>query len=261
MTVRPAAVAGLFYPADPAVLRDTVERLLDRASTTAQPPPKALIAPHAGYEYSGPIAASAYARLKPASDRVARVVLLGPAHRVPVAGLAATMATEWATPLGNVPVDVASVEKVSDLPQVQSLDAAHAAEHCLEVQLPFLQVVLKEFQIVPLVVGDATGAQVSEVIELLWGGRETLIVVSSDLSHYHDHATAKRIDRTTADLIESLRIDELSGRRACGFLPICGLLEEVRRHGLCVQTVDLRDSSQTAGDPSRVVGYGAFVAC
>jgi AmmeMemoRadiSam system protein B len=261
MTVRPSAVAGLFYPADPVVLREDVVRLLATASVGGEPSPKGLIAPHAGYEYSGPVAASAYARLKPVREVVTRVVLLGPSHRVPFVGLAASSASEFATPLGNVPVDAAGVEAASGLAQVQYLDEAHAAEHSLEVQLPFLQVALDKFQIVPIVVGDATGAQVAEVIDLLWGGPETLIVVSSDLSHYHDHATAARIDQTTADLIQSFRVDELSSRRACGYLPIRGLLEGVRSHGLSLKTVDLRDSSQTAGDASRVVGYGAFVAC
>lgn len=260
MTVRPPAVAGLFYPADPADLRDTVERLL-ADSRNEGPVPKGLIAPHAGYVYSGPIAATAYARLEPVRDVVTRVVLLGPAHRVPFSGLAASSMTAFSTPLGIVPIDAASVQAVASLDQVQSLDEAHATEHSLEVQLPFLQVALDQFEIVPLVVGDAKPSDVSEVIDLLWGGPETLIVVSSDLSHYHDHATASRIDRTTAELIESLRIDKLSGRRACGFLAISGLLEGARRHGLRVTALDLRDSSQTAGDPSRVVGYGAFVTC
>jgi AmmeMemoRadiSam system protein B len=250
----------MFYPADPAVLRADVERLLADSGDDG-PAPKGLIVPHAGYVYSGPVAATAYARLKPVRDVVTRVVLLGPAHRVPFTGLAASSMTAFSTPLGHVPLDAAGVQAATRLAQVQCLDEAHAAEHSLEVQLPFLQVALQEFQIVPLVVGDAPAGDVAEVIDLLWGGPETLIVVSSDLSHYHDHATASRIDRTTAELIEALRVNDLSGSRACGFLAISGLLEGARRHGLRVRALDLRDSSQTAGDPSRVVGYGAFVAC
>ena len=256
MTVRPSAVAGLFYPADPLVLRDDVERLLGTdfpgaVTSDTGTVPKALIAPHAGYKYSGPVAASAYALLQPVRDVVTRVILLGPAHRVRFAGLAASSATDFATPLGNVPLDVSGVEAITALPQVHCLDEAHAAEHSLEVHLPFLQVALKEFRINPIVVGDASAAEVAEVIDLLWGGPETLIVVSTDLSHFNDHITAQQIDRTTVELIESLRVDELTGQRACGFLPICGLLEGVRRHGLSIKAIDLRDSSQTAGDPSR----------
>jgi AmmeMemoRadiSam system protein B/AmmeMemoRadiSam system protein A len=255
---RPPAVAGLFYPADPAELRRQIERYLSEADGNG-PVPKAVIAPHAGYVYSGPVAASAYARLRRAQGVIQRVVLVGPAHRVPLEGLATTSAPAFETPLGTIPIDQGAVEAALALPQVQVLDSAHASEHSLEVHLPFLQVVLGEFRLVPFVVGEATPHQVAEVLDLLWGGPETLIVVSSDLSHFHDAATARRIDRETARAIESLQEDQLSGRRACGYLPVGGLLEHARTRGLCVKAIDLRNSGDTAGDPARVVGYGAFV--
>ena len=256
-SVRPAAVAGSFYPSDPTALRESVGRLLEDANGNGEP--KALIAPHAGYAYSGPVAASAYATLIPVRDRLSRVVLFGPAHRVPVKGIAASSAGSFRTPLGDVPVDVESVESAVRLAQVAYSDVAHRSEHCLEVQLPFLQLVLPQFRIVPFVVGDVSQGHVAEVMDVLWSGPETLVVVSSDLSHFHDHATASRIDRETADLIEAGRGGELSGRRACGVEAIRGLLECATARGLSVKTLDLKDSSQTAGDPSRVVGYGAFL--
>lgn len=255
---RPPAVAGLFYPAEPADLRRQIERYLSEADGRG-PVPKAVIAPHAGYAYSGPVAASAYARLRPARGVIERVVIVGPAHRVPFEGLATTSAPAFETPLGAIPIDHGAVEAALALPQVQVLDEAHANEHSLEVHLPFLQVVLGDFRLVPFVVGEATPHQVAEVLELLWGGPETLVVVSSDLSHFHDAATSRQIDGETAQAIESLREDQLSGRRACGYLPVGGLLENARRRGLRVKAIDLRNSGDTAGDPARVVGYGAFV--
>jgi AmmeMemoRadiSam system protein B len=227
-----------------------------KLSTAAAP--KAIIAPHAGYVYSGPIAASAYARLRAARDTVNRVVLIGPAHYVPFAGLAATSAEACATPLGTVPVDSEAVQQISQLPQVNVFDEAHAPEHALEVQLPFLQIVLGDFKIVPLLVGDASDADVTEVIEKLWGGDETRFVISSDLSHYHDYASARELDAATANAIECLRPEDIGREQACGYVPIRGLLLAAKTHGLRVETVDLRNSGDTAGPRSEVVGYGAW---
>ncbi|MCU0937350.1 MAG: AmmeMemoRadiSam system protein B [Gammaproteobacteria bacterium] len=255
--VRRPAVAGMFYPDDPRELRESVQALL-AAAPALGPAPKALIAPHAGYVYSGPTAAVAYARLVPARETIRRVVLLGPSHRVPFAGIAACRADVFETPLGRIPVDTGALDQIADLPQVQALDAAHLREHSLEVQLPFLQVVLRDFALVPLVVGDASPDQVAQVLDRLWGGPETLIVVSSDLSHYHDYATAQRLDRETSRLIEGLSRAELHGEQACGCRPINGLLRAARSHGLGAALLDLRNSGDTAGPRDRVVGYGAY---
>ena len=258
--VRPAAVAGLFYPDSPGVLGTQVRAYLAQAAAAAEPPvrPKALIVPHAGYVYSGAIAAAAYRRLAAACEDISRVVLLGPAHRVPVHGLAVPTSDCFATPLGDVTVDRAAVASVLELPQVSESDGAHALEHALEVQLPFLQTLLPGFRLVPLAVGDATAAQVAEVIELLWDGRETLIVVSSDLSHYHSYDVARAIDRSSAQSVLALS-PTLGFNQACGALPINGLLTVARRHGMQAELLDLRNSGDTAGDKTRVVGYGAFL--
>jgi AmmeMemoRadiSam system protein B len=256
--VRPAAVAGRFYPRDPTELRNLVNMLLAQAPPAIGPGPKALIAPHAGYLYSGPIAASAYAQLLPARDQIRRVVLLGPSHYVAIDGLATTSAEAFATPLGVVPVDLEAVRQARALPQVREMDEAHKQEHSIEVQLPFLQTILGEFALVPLAVGNATSEEVSEVLETLWGGPETRFVISSDLSHYYDFQTAQRVDKATAKAIEALKPGAIGEERACGRIPICGLLQAVRRHGLRARTVDLRSSGDTAGPRDKVVGYGAF---
>ena len=257
--VRPPAVAGRFYPDDPVALRKLITDLLAEVPPATGPAPKALIAPHAGYLYSGPIAASAYAQLIPARDQIKRVVLFGPSHYVAVNGLATTSAEGFATPLGIVPVDVEAVRQVRLLPQVSELDEAHAQEHSLEVQLPFLQCVLGDFTLVPLAVGDATPEEISQVLDALWDGPETRFVVSSDLSHYHDFPTARRLDRATAKAIEALKPAGIGEEGACGRMPIRGLLQSARRHGLHARTVDLRNSGDTAGPHDQVVGYGAFV--
>ena len=259
MMLRPPAVAGLFYPAQPQELGVEVSTLIAEAQAAAIHP-KALIVPHAGYVYSGPVAASAYATLQSLHADIHRVVLLGPVHRVPARGLAATSAKAFETPLGKVNVDRAAVEQALQLPQVEINDEAHAPEHSLEVHLPFLQTVLYDFSIVPFAVGDATAPEVAEVLELLWGGAETLIVVSSDLSHYLPYAVARRIDQATTDSI--LQLDLLpSHEQACGATPINGLLAAATRHGLKPQLLDLRNSGDTAGDKSRVVGYASIAFC
>lgn len=255
---RPPAVAGQFYPGNPAELRRMIEGFLREVKHVDAPTPKAVIAPHAGYIYSGPIAASAYARFAPARDSIKRVVLLGPSHRVPLDGLATTSAETWATPLGAIPVDTAAIQQIRSLRQVSVLEHAHAAEHSVEVHLPFLQVVLADFKIVPLVVGNASDEEVAEVIEALWGGDETRFVISSDLSHYYDYATARELDAATAVAIEKLKPQDIGEEQACGRVPIRGLLHAAKQHGLHASTVDLRNSGDTAGSRDEVVGYGAW---
>jgi AmmeMemoRadiSam system protein B len=246
-------VAGSFYPADPSELRSVVEACLGEPGTVL---PKAIIAPHAGYVFSGPVAGSAYARL--ARGRVTRVVILGPAHRVPDAGIAASSADAFSTPLGRLPVDTATRESLVDAGLVTVRDDAHTSEHSLEVQLPFLQVCLGDVLVLPLAVGQADPERVAEVLERVWGGEETLIVVSTDLSHYLDHATASQQDRRTAEAVVARRPDRLGRYDACGLIPLQGLLLAAERHGLEVELLDLRTSADTAGGPDRVVGYGAF---
>lgn len=255
--IRPPAVAGLFYPADRGELSHTLAALLDAAAEPARRPPKAIIAPHAGYMYSGPVAASAYALIKPLRDRIRRVVLLGPAHRVALRGLAVPAARAFRTPLGDLRIDADALAALRDLPQVVVSDRAHADEHSLEVHLPFLQTVLGDFGLLPLVVGDATPEEVAQVIERLWGGEETLIVVSSDLSHYHRYAEAQRLDLETAGAIAGLHAD-LDPEQACGACPVNGLNLVAQRRSLQPVLLDLRNSGDTAGDRSRVVGYAAF---
>jgi AmmeMemoRadiSam system protein B len=258
MNARPAAVAGAFYPGDAATLAAQVKDHLAAASPQPRAhPPKAIIAPHAGYIYSAPIAAPAYALLRPLRDVVKRVVIVGPAHRVYVAGAAVPTAPAFETPLGRIPIDAEAIAKLLELPFVESSDAAHALEHCLEVHLPFLQAVLGGFSLVPIVVGEAQPEEMAEVLEKVWGGPETLVVVSSDLSHYLSYDAARKRDRATTDAI--LAFDaRLDPREACGAMPINGLLTLARRRGMALELLDLRNSGDTAGDRSRVVGYASF---
>ncbi len=257
--IRPAAVAGSFYPDRPQDLDALLARCWDDAKITVGPVPKAIVAPHAGYIYSGAVAASAYARIKPAHGRITRVILLGPCHRVAVNGLALSGADAFATPLGPVEIDKAAAALIADLPQVQVFDATHAQEHSLEVHLPFLMRVLDDFKVLPLVVGQVTPDQVAEVLEKLWGGPETLIVVSSDLSHYLDYDSAQAIDRRTCQAIEALAPEQISNHGACGRFPLGGLLKLAKAKGMTVETVDLRNSGDTAGPRDRVVGYGSWL--
>lgn len=252
------AVAGSFYPAEPHTLSNTVANYLTDVSTTGQVP-KAIIVPHAGYVYSGPIAATAYARLIPAALSINRVVLLGPAHRVAFQGLALSEATAFITPLGEVAIDHNSYQTLRDLPFVGFLEQAHTQEHSLEVQLPFLQTVLADFKLVPIVVGEATPQQVSQVLSRLWGNDETLLVISSDLSHYLDYNSAQQLDQHTSNSIERLDYENIGYNQACGGIAICGLLKLLAEKSLHIQTLDLRNSGDTAGDKQRVVGYGAYV--
>jgi AmmeMemoRadiSam system protein B len=256
--LRPPAVAGFFYPDDPVQLRNQVHFYLDAVDSQAKAP-KAIVVPHAGYQYSGAIAASAYARLKSHGNQIQRVVIVGPCHRVAFRGVALSSADVFSTPLGSIPVDLEAVKAISQLAYVAILDQAHAQEHSLEVQLPFLQEVLDEFNIVPLVVGDASAEQVAEILKQLWGGNETLIVISSDLSHYHNYETANKKDTETSRFIERLQYENLDYDSACGKVPLAGLLKLAREQNLTIKTIDLRNSGDTSGNKSRVVGYGAYV--
>ena len=262
--IRRPAVAGLFYPDSAANLAHAVDGLLAGARAwVAGPQPKAVIAPHAGFAYSGPVAAAAYARLRPLRASVRRVILLGPAHRVPFEGMALPAATAYRTPLGDVPVDAAALDRIKGLAQVKDLPEAHTTEHSLEVHVPFLQRVFANFTLVPIVVGDAQPDAVAAVIEALWGGPETIIVVSSDLSHYQPYLVARTRDRRTAEAIERLDERGLGPEDACGCIAIAGLLKAARAHELECTRLDLRNSDDTAGSGGmggarEVVGYGAW---
>jgi len=256
-SIRPAAVAGMFYPEDETSLRSMVQQFLAQATSIGHVP-KAIITPHAGYIYSGPIAANAYHLLENNSEYINRIVLLGPSHRVPLLGLAATSATSFATPLGLVEIDQNMIRKLAKLKQVKTLDEAHAMEHSLEVQLPFLQTILTDFKLIPLVVGDASAREVCEVLELACQDRQTLIVISSDLSHYHDYATANKLDALTSQAIINLDGDKIGYEDACGRTPVNGLLMYASTHGLKAEILDQRNSGDTAGSKDQVVGYGAY---
>ena len=255
--VRPPAVAGTFYPGTSAQLRANLSTLLGSVQAGDDHRPKALIAPHAGYIYSGPVAASAYARLAPYRNEYSRVVLLGPAHRVRLRGLALPAATIFETPLGEIPLDQDAAKALRQLPQICVSDQAHALEHSLEVHLPFLQQTLTRFTLVPLAAGEASVQEVAEVLDLLWGGDETLIVVSSDLSHYLPYSQARYVDEQTARMILGLA-PSLNHEQACGATPVNGLLHVAQQRGLRPQMLDLRNSGDTAGDKDRVVGYASF---
>lgn len=258
-SIRQAAVAGQFYPGTAGELTAAVQQYLAQAAGPAGPVPKAIIAPHAGYIYSGPVAAAAYVRIRPAARQIRRVVLLGPCHRVALRGLALSSAEAFATPLGPVRIDRETCERLLKLPQVTIFDETHFQEHSLEVHLPFLQTVLEDFTLVPLVVGDATLDEVSAVLDAVWGGPETLIVVSSDLSHYESYDSARRLDQATCRAIENLDPAAIGRENACGRVAVNGLLDLARRRDLEVVTADLRNSGDTAGPRDRVVGYGSWL--
>lgn len=258
MTMRPAAVAGQFYAGEADRLRQQVSALFDGVDAATTVRPKALIAPHAGYIYSGAIAAAAFATLRGDAPSITHVVLIGPAHYVAVRGIAVATADAFATPLGRVPVDGEAVDAIGGVSCVTRNDAPHAPEHALEVELPFLQTVLPSFKIVPLVVGEAAPPDVAAVLRLLWGGPETLIVVSSDLSHYHPYEVARRMDLTTAAAIERGDWARIGPNQACGWLAVAGLLLEAGHRGLAAERLALCNSADTAGSREAVVGYGAW---
>ncbi len=246
----------MFYPAEAATLESAVTELL-AAAPDGDDDAKAIIAPHAGYVYSGPTAAHAYRLLERRRERIRRVVLLGPAHRVYLQGMAVPSVDAFTTPLGDVAIDTDAVRQALELPGVQVSDEAHAAEHSLEVHLPFLQTVLDDFKLVPIVVGVCEANDVETVLETLWGGDETLIVASSDLSHFHPYTEAQEIDANTTARIEA-RETALRGEEACGAYAVNGLLLAATAKGLRVRTLDVCNSGDTAGDRFRVVGYGAY---
>lgn len=256
-SVRPPAVAGSFYPADPADLAAAVDALLPPPAPD-HPLPEAVIAPHAGYRYSGPVAGTALSLLGPARGALRRVVLIGPAHYVPLRGLAVSAADAFETPLGLLEVDDEARSGALAAPQVQLDDAPHEPEHSLEVELPILQRLLGRFSILPLVTGRASPGEVADVLDAVWGGPDTAVVCSSDLSHYHDHDTATSLDRRTAAAIVDRDVDAVGPRDACGSVAVRGLLEAARRRDLAVRLLDLRTSHDAGGPRDRVVGYGAF---
>lgn len=255
-TIRPSAVAGLFYPADTEELTLDIQQLLTEAKHHNFTP-KALIVPHAGYVYSGAIAATAYSTLRPVAATIKRVILLGPTHRVALHGLALPDAAVFKTPLGQVKLDKDAIQAIAHLPQITISAEAHAMEHSLEVQLPFLQCVLTEFTLLPLAVGMASAETVAEVLEYLWGDDETLIVISSDLSHYLPYATAQQVDNATVQSILQLQ-QPIAHDHACGGTPISGLIIAAKNHQLTPRLLDLRNSGDTAGSRDQVVGYAAI---
>ena len=259
--IRPSAVAGLFYPASKHQLQDEVQAYLKQAQQIDSPqrPIRAIIAPHAGYQYSGPIAASVYRMVAERCANVTHVILLGPAHRVAFRGIAAPSVDQFMTPLGPIDLDRENIKSLEKFSFVHVSDLPHQEEHSLEVHLPFLQTVLSNFQLTPLVVGDCRPDQVHQVLDTFWNQTDNLIVISSDLSHFHDYTTAQRMDQATSHAIETLAYDKLDYDHACGRTPVQGVLLLAKEHGLTVQTVDLRNSGDTAGTKDRVVGYGAYV--
>lgn len=256
-STRPSAVAGMFYPAQPDALMTQLTSMLVQARTD-ELAPKAIIAPHAGYIYSGQTAADVYARLANTRKKINTVVLLGPAHRVAFKGIAAPTVAAFATPLGKIPIDQQRIQQATQLENVGYLDQAHAEEHSLEVQLPFLQKLLGEFSLVPFVVGDATQDDVAHLLKLLWDDDSTLIVISSDLSHFLDYETAKQHDLKTANMIENFQGEQLGSHDACGYKPIGGLLKIAKEKDLSIERVSLCNSGDTAGDKNRVVGYASY---
>jgi AmmeMemoRadiSam system protein B len=259
MVVRPSAVAGQFYPRDADRLRKQVSDLLANIAMPIKNIPKALIVPHAGYVYSGATAAAAFATLRDGAQTIRRVVLIGPAHHVHVRGIAAPTVDAFETPLGRVPVDKSALNAIAGLPFVIQDDLAHAPEHALEVELPFLQTLLVSFQVVPLLVGDATPEEIAQMMLQLWESPGTLIVVSTDLSHYHDYETARRLDAATAAAIERGDWASLGPHQACGSRAVAGLLLETGRRDLKIRRLSLCNSGDTAGARDRVVGYGAWM--
>ncbi len=259
-TIRRPAVADLFYPGNPEILTREIRKYLHSAIVPALSEPKAVISPHAGYLYSGPVAASAYKTIEQYSQAIDRVVLLGPSHRVGFSGVASSSYQFFRTCLGDIPLDKMMQEELEkECPFVQPFDAAHSKEHCLEVQLPFLQEVLDEFSIIPLVFGQAEPKDTARIIEYCLKIPRTLLVISSDLSHYHTYDEARIMDAETATIIEQLDADQLEESSACGGIAVAGLLIAGRKYHLTVKRLDLRNSGDMRGDMDRVVGYGAWV--
>ncbi|CAM3578324.1 AmmeMemoRadiSam system protein B [Parendozoicomonas haliclonae] len=257
MTIRQPAVAGAFYPANRSALTNELSEYLNQTNPVAGLVPKVLVVPHAGYIYSGATAAAGYRQLTALRDTIKRVIVLGPSHRVPLQGLALPESDVFLTPLGSLEIDQNAKTQLSTLSQVHSSEAAHELEHSLEVQLPFLQTTLDDFTLVPLVVGEASPLAVAEVLESLWGGEETLIVISTDLSHFLNYENAVSKDHTTIHHIEQMQ-PVLDGEQACGCRPLNGLLRLAKEKGMSLHTLAYCNSGDTAGDKNRVVGYASF---
>jgi len=258
-SVRLPAVAGRFYADDPQTLQSQLQQAFQMAKQQSAACPKVIVAPHAGYIYSGAVAASAYQLLKNCPQNISRVVVLSPAHRYGFHGIACSDADYFRTPLGDIPVDQESLQQLIAEKHIFLLEQAFDGEHALEVHLPFLQSCLAEFSLIPLIVGQTATEKVARLIDALWGDKDTLIVISSDLSHFHDYQTAGRIDRTTANMIEKLDYALLSSERACGVFPLRGLLQSLQNRQLQIRNIDLRNSGDSAGSKDSVVGYGAFI--
>jgi len=258
LDTRPPAVAGTFYAADETTLRNNVIGLLESVDVTSGNRPQALISPHAGYMYSGQVAARAYARLRPWSDEITRVVILGPPHYLPLRGLSASSMGAFETPLGVIPVDTSEIKRTLDFPQITANDRAHEPEHSIEVQLPFLQAVLNEFSIVPLIVGESTPSEVSGVIEKWWNDDKTLILVSTDLSHFLDYDIAKTTDSRTDEYIRRFDHGCIGPEQACGYASLNGVLHLARERKAKIERLMLCNSGDTAGPRDHVVGYASY---
>jgi len=256
---RPAAVAGMFYAADPQQLSSDVHHYLSQVRAETNLIPKAIIAPHAGHMYSGPVAASAYKLLEPFANKFKQVILLGPSHRVAFSGIATPDTDYFETPLGRIKINTLFCEKAEQLGFVQKNKLAHKDEHSLEVHLPFLQTLLSDFELTPFVVGDCNRDNVAKLLELFWGNNDTLFVISTDLSHFHNYEHATQQDLLTSNAIEALQPENIHYEDACGRNPLNGLLTQANQHRLNIKLLDLRNSGDTAGDKNRVVGYGAYV--
>jgi AmmeMemoRadiSam system protein B len=257
--IRPPAVAGLFYPANRNELAQQVNKELSQVTLQTVHHPQAIIVPHAGYIYSASIAASVFKCLQGFRTTIKRVLLIGPSHRVAFDGLALSSAEFFHTPLGNIRIDTNGQQQLLSNPGVQVIDQAHENEHSLEVQLPFLQQVLDDFSLIPIVAGNASIELVAKVIDTLWDAKETLVVISSDLSHYHDYQTAQQLDKTTSKAILELNYSAIESRNACGFIAVNGLLFFAKQHHLKASIIDVRNSGDTAGDKKSVVGYGSYL--
>ncbi|MEY3220641.1 MAG: hypothetical protein RIT27_1998 [Pseudomonadota bacterium] len=255
--IRKPILAGFFYPDEPLFLIHTIEELLKEIPPT-DISPKALIVPHASYEYAGKIMATAYASLLKKHFQIKNVVLLGISHHTSFRGIAVTSKTAYLTPLGQIPVEESTVMKLLQYPQIIMFDEAHIKEHCLELQLPFLQVILQSFSLIPLVVGDISSNNISEVLKILWGNQETLVIVTSNLSYYHHYNTAQQLDQMNATLIETLRWQDLKHDQTCSSPLMGGLLQVAQQKALTAKTFAICNSGDTIGTKDRVVGYGAF---
>lgn len=254
--IKKPAVAGAFYPDEPDILNNMVEHLFD-AITWAGSSPKAIIAPHAGYIYSGIAAACAYQCLE-MMPYIKNIILVGPSHYIAFNGVAYSDYDTFITPLGELFVNTNLIQQIAKLPATQHFNDAFSREHCLEVQFPFLQKKLNEFTIVPLLVSGANKQTVASVLEALWGDKETLVIISSDLSHYHDYLTAQQLDSETSQAIVNLDADNIKEDSACGRIAIRGLLHLAKQKKMQAKKILQINSGDTAGDKQRVVGYGAY---